>query len=135
MNITKEQKKQEALERMKLLSLYPNIIREFEKDGIVNMSENGGYLYWLDDEQREYVSDFEEEYNALVYHVIHNYTEVGEMLTFLFVSDYKEEWEMDREDLQSGIICAYVKNLSVDWCSEFGSVGIKPQYGGLLRTA
>ena len=135
MNITKEQKKQEALERMKLLSLYPNIIREFEKDGIVNMSENGGYLYWLDDEQREYVSDFEEEYNALVYHVIHNYTEVGEMLTFLFVSDYKEEWGMDREDLQSGIICAYVKNLSVDWCSEFGSVGIKPQYGGLLRTA
>ena len=91
MNITKEQKKQEALERMKLLSLYPNIIREFEKDGIVNMSENGGFLYWLDDEQKEFVSDFEEENNALVYHVIHNYTEAGEMLTFLYVSDYEEE--------------------------------------------
>ena len=135
MNITKEQKKQEALERMKLLSLYPNIIREFEKDGIVNMSENGGYLYWLDDEQREYVSDFEEEYNALVYHVIHNYTEVGEMLTFLYVSDDEDEWGYDRDDLKAGYACAYVKNLDEDAFSEFGSVGIKPEFGGLIRTA
>lgn len=135
MNITKEQKKQEALERMKLLSLYPNIIREFEKDGIVNMSENGGYLYWLDDEQREYVSDFEEEYNALVYHVIHNYTEVGEMLTFLYVSDDEDEWGYDRDDLKAGYACAYVKNLDEDAFSEFGSVGIKPEFGGLVRTA
>ncbi|MBP5780259.1 MAG: hypothetical protein J6X34_03370 [Clostridia bacterium] len=134
MNITKEQKKQEALERMKLLSLYPNIIREFEKDGIVNMSENGGYLYWLDDEQREYVSDFEEEYNALVYHVIHNYTEVGEMLTFLYVSDDEDEWGYDRDDLKAGYACAYVKNLDEDAFSEFGSVGIKPELGGLIRT-
>ena len=135
MNITKEQKKQEALERMKLLSLYPNIIREFEKDGIVNMSENGGYLYWLDDEQREYVSDFEEEHNALVYHVIHNYTEVGEMLTFLYVSDDADEWGYDRDDLKAGYACAYVKNLDEDAFSEFGSVGIKPEFGGLVRTA
>jgi len=134
MNITKEQKKQEALERMKMLSLYPNIIREFEKDGIVNMSENGGYLYWLDDEQREYVSDFEEEYNALVYHVIHNYTEVGEMLTFLYVSDDEDEWRYDRDDLKAGYACAYVKNLDEDAFSEFGSVGIKPELGGLIRT-
>ena len=134
MNITKEQKKQEAIERMKMLSLYPNIIREFEKDGIVNMSENGGYLYWLDDEQREYVSDFEEEYNALVYHVIHNYTEVGEMLTFLYVSDDEDEWGYDRDDLKAGYACAYVKNLDEDAFSEFGSVGIKPELGGLIRT-
>ena len=134
MNITKEQKKQEALERMKMLSLYPNIIREFEKDGIVNMSENGGYLYWLDDEQREYVSDFEAEYNTLVYHVIHNYTEVGEMLTFLYVSDDEEEWGYDRDDLKAGYACAYVKNLDEDAFSEFGSVGIKPELGGLIRT-
>lgn len=135
MNITKEQKKQEALERMKMLMLSPNIIKEFAKDGIVNMSETRGFLYWLDDEQKEYVSDFEEEHNALVYHVIHNYTEVGEMLTFLYVSDYVEEWGYDRDDLKSGYACAYVKNLDEDAFSEFGSVGIKPEFGGLVRTA
>ena len=135
MNITKEQKKQEALERMKMLMLSPNIIKEFAKDGIVNMSETRGFLYWLDDEQKEYVSDFEEEHNALVYHVIHNYTEVGEMLTFLYVSDDEDEWGYDRDDLKAGYACAYVKNLDEDAFSEFGSVGIKPEFGGLVRTA
>ena len=135
MKITIEEKKQEAIERMKSLKLYPNIIKEFEKENIVNMSENGGFLYWLTDEQKEIVSEFEQEYDALVYHVIHNFTEIGEMLTFLYVSDEKEEWEYDREDLKAGCACAYVKNLTDDMCSEFGSVCFRQQFGGLVRTA
>ena len=135
MKITIEEKKQEAIERMKSLKLYPNIIKEFEKENIVNMSENGGFLYWLTDEQKEIVSEFEQEYDALVYHVIHNFTEIGEMLTFLYVSDEKEEWEYDREDLKAGCACAYVKNLSDDYLSEFGGVCIEPRIGGLVRTA
>lgn len=74
MKTTNEQKKIEALERMRTLKLYPNIIKEFEKENIVNMSENGGFLYWLTDEQKEIVSDFEAEHDALVYHVIHDFT-------------------------------------------------------------
>ena len=135
MKITIEEKKQEAIERMKSLKLYPNIIKEFEKENIVNMSENGGFLYWLTDEQKEIVSEFEQENDVLVYHVIHNFTEIGEMLTFLYVSDEKEEWEYDREDLKAGCACAYVKNLSDDYLSEFGSVCIEPRIGGLVRTA
>lgn len=135
MKITIEKKKQEAIERMKTLNLYPNIIKEFEKENIVNMSENGGFLYWLTDEQKEIVSDFEAEYDALVYHVIHNFTELGEMLTIFYVSDDEEEWEYDRADLKDGYACAYVKNLTDDMCSEFGSVCFRQQYGGLVRTA
>ena len=135
MKISIEEKKQEAIERMKSLKLYPNIIKEFEKENIVNMSENGGFLYWLTDEQKEIVSEFEQENDVLVYHVIHNFTEIGEMLTFLYVSDEKEEWEYDREDLKAGCACAYVKNLSDDYLSEFGGVCIEPRIGGLVRTA
>lgn len=135
MKITIEKKKQEAIERMKTLNLYPNIIKEFEKENIVNMSENGGFLYWLTDEQKEIVSDFEAEYDALVYHVIHNFTELGEMLTIFYVSDDEEEWEYDRADLKDGYACAYVKNLTDDMCSEFGSICFRQQYGGLVRTA
>ncbi len=135
MKITIEKKKQEAIERMKFLKLYPNIIKEFEKDGVVNMSENGGFLYWLNDQQQIYVMEFEKEYNVLVYHVIHNFTEFGEMLTFFYVSDDEEEWEYDREDLKDGYACAYVKNLSDDMCSEFGGVCFRQQFGGLVRTA
>lgn len=135
MKTTMEQKKIEALERMKTLKLYPNVIKEFEQENIVNMSENGGFLYWLNDEQKEIVSAFEAEHDALVYHVIHDFTSFGELLTFFYVSDYEEEWEYDREDLKDGYACAYVKNLSDDMCSEFGSVCFKQQFGGLVRTA
>ena len=135
MKTTMEQKKIEALERMKTLKLYPNIIKEFEKKNIVNMSENGGFLYWLNDEQKEIVSDFEAEHDALVYHVIHDFTGFGELLTFFYVSDDDEEWEYDRTDLKDGYACAYVKNLSDDMCSEFGSVCFRQQFGGLVRTA
>lgn len=135
MKTTNEQKKIEALERMRTLKLYPNIIKEFEKENVVNMSENGGFLYWLNDEQKEIVSEFEQEYDALVYHVIHNFTEFGELLTFFYVSDDDEEWEYDRADLKEGYACTYVKNLTDDMCSEFGSVCFRPQFGGLVRTA
>ena len=134
MKVPFERKKQEALDRMKMLNLYPNIIKEFQQDNTVNMSELG-FLYWLTDEQKQYVSEFETEHDALVYHVIHNYTEFGELLTFFYVSDHEEEWEYDRADLKDGYACAYVKNLDEDAFSEFGSVAFKEQFGGLIRTA
>ncbi len=134
MKVPFERKKQEALERMKMLNLFENAIRDFQQDNKVNMSECG-FLYWLDEEQTKMVSEFETEHNALVYHVIHNYTEFGELLTFFYVSDQEEEWEYDRADLKDGYACAYVKNLDEDAFSEFGSVAFKEQFGGLVRTA
>lgn len=102
MKTTIEKKKTEAIARMKQLNLHPDIIKEFEEENILNLSENGGFLYWLTDEQKSYVEEFENKYNALVYHVIHDYTEFGELLTFLYVSDYEEEWETDRKELAEG---------------------------------
>ena len=131
----KEKQKQEALERMKMLKLSPNIIKEFEKENKVNLSENGGILYWLDSEQQEIVDKFEAEHNALVYHVIHDFTMFGELYSFLFVSKYEEEWEYEKEDLKDGYALAYVQNVTDEICSEFGSIGIRPQFGGLVRTA
>ena len=134
MKVPFERKKQEALERMKTLNLFENAIKEFRQDNKVNMSECG-FLYWLDEEQTKMVLEFETEHDALVYHVIHNYTEFGELLTFFYVSDQEEEWEYDRADLKDGYACAYVKNLDEEAFSEFGSVAFKEQFGGLVRTA
>ncbi len=127
--------KQEAIERMKMLNLYPNIIKEFDKEGIVNLSENGGFLFWLDSDQQAIVTEFESEYNALVYHVIRSFTEFGEMYALLYVSKNEDEWEYDKDDLKAGYPLAYVKNVSDDFCSEFGSIGVRQQFGGLVRTA
>ena len=129
----KAKQKQEALERMKMLKLHGNIIKEFDKEGIVNLSENGGFLYWLDSDQQAIVDEFETEHDALVYHVIHDCTEFGELYSLLYVSKYEEEWEDDRNDLKDGYALVYVKNMDDDFCSEFGSIGVKPQFGGLVR--
>lgn len=133
--MNRQEQKQEAIERMKMLKMCENPIREFELEDKLNQSEHGGILYWLDEKQEQYVKDFEKKHNAVVYHIIHNYTDIGEMLAFLYVSDSPEEWEYDRDDLKDGYACAYVMNLDDEWCSEFGSIGIKPQFGGVVRTA
>ena len=127
--------KQEAIHRMKMLNLHGNVLREFEQEDRLNMSEYGGFLYWLDSDQQAIVDEFEAEWDALVYHVIHSYTSIGEMLTLLYVSNYPEEWEYDRQDLTEGYPLAYVKNLDDPYLSEIGSVGIECRIGGLIRTA
>jgi len=130
----KLEQKQEALNRMKKLDIYFQAIKEFEKENIINKSEHGGMLYWLDEKEQEFVKEFEEKYNAVVYHIIHNYTEFGELYSLLFVSQHKEEWDWDNEDIKNNIAMVYVKNIDEDAFSEFGSIGIKSQFGGLVRT-
>lgn len=130
----KLEQKQEAIDRMKMLDIYSPTIREFEEENIINKSEHGGILYWLDENEKEFVKEFEEKYNAVVYHVIHNYTDIGELYSLLYVSSHKDEWDWDKDDLKHHIACAYVKNVDDDICSEFGSIGIKSQVGGLVRT-
>ena len=130
----REKQKQEAIERMKMLKIYTQAIKEFEKDNVINVSEHGGILFWLDDEQQEMVKRFEEKYNAVVYHVIHNYTEFGELYSLLYVSQHEEEWDYDRDDIKHNISLSYVVNINEESFSEFGSIGIRPQFGGLVRT-
>lgn len=131
-NATKEQMKEEAIARMKLLHL-PNAIQDFKDNGIVNCSQFG-VLFWLTDEQQKRVEEFEKESGNLVYHVIENhYVELGRMLTFLYVSPNMDEWEQDREELAAGEPLAYVANLSDEICSEYGHVGVELRYGGLMR--
>lgn len=130
----KIKQKQEAIERMKMLKIYSQAIKEFEKENVINVSEHGGILFWLDDEQQAMVKRFEEKYNAVVYHVIHNYTEFGELYSLLYVSQHENEWDYDKDDIKHNIALCYVVNKDEENFSEFGSIGIKPQYGGVIRT-
>lgn len=124
----KEEMKKEAISRMKMLKLHPTIIKEFSNKGILNLSLNAA-LYYLNEEQLARVKEFKKEYGGLVYHVIQN----GQMLSFLYVSKHQEEWEDDRYDLEEGFPFVYVANMTDESCSEFGSIGIRPCVGGVLR--
>ena len=129
----REKQLQEALVRMRMLKLHSNTLGDL-KEGVINKSELGGYLYWLDQEEQEIIKQWEEEYKSLVYHVIKTQTEFGLLLNILYVSNYPEEWEMDRKDIEKEMIVAYVKNMDDDYCSEFGTIGVASRYGGLVRT-
>lgn len=126
--------KEQAIERMKKLGIMEQPIKEFEDEDKLNLSEVVGYLYWLDDDEKEMVKKFEEENNALVYHIIKANTNIGMIYNLLYVSEYVEEWKMDMEDLSDGQALAYVLNKTMPDCSEFGTIGIKPSVGGLIRT-
>lgn len=137
MNVSMETKKAEAIKRMKALDLYKPYITLFEKNNQIFLSEMTGGVYEFnnDEELVAKVKAFEEEYDALVYHVIRTMTQFGELYNFLYVSKYVEEWEMDNDDISEGYALAYVWNKTDEWCSEFGSIGVQGKFGGIVRTA
>lgn len=132
-NSMKEKMKKEAIDRMHILKLHSNVIKEFSNNGKLNLSLNAE-LYYLNDKQLARVQEFEQKYNALVYHVIQNHTQFGELLSFLYVSQHTEEWEYDRSDLKECYPLVYVANLTDEICSEFGHIEIQPCIGGVIRT-
>ncbi len=126
MNVSKEKKVAEAVNRMNILGVFPETIKQFENEGLVSESEPPlGACFWLNDEQKKRVEEFEKKYDALVYHVIRSFTEFGELESYMYVSDEEEEWEMDNEDIKDGLVFAYVNNLDDPMCSEFGTIGVK----------
>ena len=124
----------ECLARMKMLELSEKCIGAF-KNGKIWESEGIGALYEVNEEEQKYIDDFESKNEGYrVYHMIHNMTEFGELYSLLYVGVDEEEWEEDKEDLKNGYAFVYVKNVTDDYCSEFGTISFKSSFGGLIRT-
>lgn len=140
-NVSRENKKQEAIKRMTALGLFKPCIKAFIKYDEVQLSEPTGGLYEFSDdaELNENVQEFEREHDALVYHVIHSPIRIDgivmDMYNFLYVGDEEEEWVMDNDDIADGYVMAYVWNKSDDWLSEFGGIMVQGRFGGLARVS
>lgn len=128
----KEKMFNEAIERMELLNMSKQCIKAF-KEGEVWESEGIGALYQCNEEENNLIKEFESKHNCLVYHMIHAKYEFGECYTMMIVTDEESEWKRDKEDLKNGYAFAYVKNIDDEWCSEYGTVGIRQNIGGLIR--
>lgn len=136
MRISRRYKLKEAVRRMRKLDIINDAIKQFKRDGLIMVSEPPlGGLYYLDDEQKEILDAFEKEHNALVYLVVRAYTDFGKMDSFLYVSDYKEEWESDNDDITDGQPLTYTYNYDAPDNSEFGRISVRSIYGGLLRVS
>ena len=130
--MNREELKQEALKRMKLIKLSPQCIKAFETRNKVWTSERG--MLYEDDDVQKLVEAFEKDHRGyLVYHVDHTAFEFGNCYSFFIVSPYKEDWQMETDDLKDGYAFCYVKNIDDDFCSEFGTIAFKSVFGGVYR--
>ena len=92
MRISIEEKKAEAIERMKALGIFPQTIQQFKNEDCISISEPPfGAFYWAEGQDLERIRQFEAENDALVYVAIRSYTTIGKLDSYLFVSDYAEE--------------------------------------------
>lgn len=134
MKVLRDDKRLEAIKRMKKMNLFAPAIKQFAEDHAVMVSEPPiGGLYWLNAEQKKMVQEFENEWNALVYLVVRSYTNLGTMDSIFYVSNHKDEWPMDNDDLAENCACVYVVNHDMPDCSEFGTIAWKNVNGGILR--
>ena len=67
MRISIEEKKAEAIERMKALGIFPQTIKQFKDEGYISISEPPlGAFYWAEGEDLERIRQFEDEHDELV---------------------------------------------------------------------
>ena len=146
MTVTTVEIKEEAINRIKTLTetcnLNSNVLKYF-KEGKKYYSylTAGGFLGSIDTISynkvyEQAVKKFEKDHpNYLVYHAIETITANEKLLSLLYVSDMKEDWESER--LQSdNFIMSYVVNLNNPKLSEFGDIFIDAfgESGALIRT-
>ena len=136
MKVSIEEKRAEAIKRMKAFGFFSDTVKLFEKNGTPLSSEpHWGAFYALNDQQKAAVHEFEEEYGGLVYSVIRSFhQELGVIDNLLYVSDEKDEWPWDWGDIENMCPCVYAVNYNTPEFSEFGSIGVKMGAGaGLIR--
>ncbi|MCM1234693.1 MAG: hypothetical protein NC489_31710 [Ruminococcus flavefaciens] len=136
MIIDRNEKKKEAIRRMESIGVFQPAIDLFRKKDTVCVSVPPiGSFVRADWEDMERIREIEDKYDALVYMVVRDFSNIGKTDSYLVVSDYKEEWDMDREDLGCERTCAYVYNYDYPEFSEFGSIGFELTAAeGLVRT-
>ena len=130
---TKEQMKQEAITRLNILKLAPFVSMEFEKEGKVYKSDSA-VITALDDTEKQMIQEIEENEDLLVYHIL--YTDMGtygHQYAIFCVSEYTQDWEDEHECLRIKTPVVYVKNISYEDCSEYGTIGIEIHNGALIR--
>lgn len=138
--------KEEAIKRLMSLSILPDVIEDFVKNGTVYYSERmneifDGILFSTKNKAEfvEIIKDFEERNDALVYHAHLTHTEFGDLLSLLYVSKYQEEWIQERDDLDypdsNGVFntIARVVNIENPSDSDTGYIGIQSLIGGITR--
>lgn len=142
----KDRMKLEALERLELLGASSlsraKILNDWQLTKCIvdftneTVSDGGE----LTREEEELIKEFENRYGCTVYYVIQDegMWPDGCMFprySFLYVSKYENEWEMDKEDAikRCRMVPAYVVNMEEPDCSEITEIGYKAVKGSIIN--
>ena len=142
---TKIEIKDEAINRIKALikkcNLNPDVLKYFHEGKVYySYLTMGGFMGSIDTisfekDYEQAVKEFEKMHpNYLVYHAIESITKYGKLLSLLYVSDDKEEWESERIERNNSIM-SYVLNFDIPDYSELGYIIIDGymESGALVR--
>ncbi len=137
MKTTKQERKEKAIEIMKVLNIYEPYIEGFKDNDQVCLFEGyGGFWVFQEPELEAKMREIEEKHNCTIYAITHEITEFGELYDFLIVTNYKEEWDsLVYSQSNKHNAFAYVWNKDDDCCSEFGDISIHSFGGGIRRYA
>lgn len=144
LKVSKEEIKQEVLERMKILNLEEKVIRRFKEENTLCKSmeihtskEIVIRTRYIRDNEKEIINQFENETNLFVYHIIKSFNNVETIFDLLYISQNKEEWEKEKEELKNGSTKSntikVIDNKIIS--SEIKTIGIKSILGGVVKTS
>ena len=134
MYATSAEKKAKAVSIMKELNIFKAIIDMFRYENIVCLFDNYKIYNIEDITILNKIKELELKYNVIVYAVTHEYTDFGELYSFLVVPKYKEDWNelfhfYDKNDYS---VYSYVWNKTNNECSEFGYILVR-KFSGILK--
>jgi hypothetical protein len=131
------EQKEIAIKCLEALDIYKPYIRKFKsKAGIPCFFENfAGFYADQEPELWEKIKEVQTTTGCLVYAIVHELTDFGEIWSMLCVSrdpDSLDDFLIEKGGNQF-YTYAYVWNKSNPQFSEFGDVVVKSAYGGLKR--
>lgn len=143
-----EQIKQEIKERMKLMGINGQVIKQVLKGDVAIFERQNQifsdvyYSLDINKTQEPYTSlalkieELKLKYGMTPYMVQLTHTNFGDLYSIFAIEKDQDEWEYAKEDLKSNLAFVYVYNASDIECSEFGTIGWqKGNMGGIVRTA
>lgn len=133
-----------AVLKMEQLGICRECINEYMDNDKILMSVYANkvlnaILQEPDEKLMKRVKDWEKRTGNIVYHLQKSNTEFGEMISYLFISHNSDDWEddvvktKDNKGDEYFNVFAYVENESHPEWSEYGSIGLKPSMGGIVR--
>lgn len=137
---TTDDMKTEAVQRMRLMKIIDQTIKDFVDEEKLTYSQNG-MNYWLiqgeEDQDKPILKAIAtmKEKGHLPYFLLFTPTTLGNMWSIFYINESDEEWELDNQGLASGEQLVYVFNEDLPDCSEYGYINFKPAFGGVVRTA